>query len=72
MYTVTVTGFETKEQAEAFVGWFINAGEQALSDDVEENYNLGVRGMNTDMSKYTLDWKDDNIELPLTMYHTYD
>lgn len=72
MYTVTVTGFETKEQAEAFVSWFINAGEQALSDDVEEDYNLGISSMNANMDKYASDWKDDNIELPLTIYHTYD
>lgn len=73
MYTVTVTGFDTKEQAEAFAKWYENGGEQILSDDLEENYDLGVSSMYTDMGKYTLEWKNDNIELPLIMsYRAYD
>ncbi len=75
MYTVTVTGFDTKKQAEAFAKWYENTGEQIISECLNDSdFDLSVESMNTDMDKYSLEWKEDNnLELPLIIrYRSYD
>ncbi len=68
MYTVNVIGFDTKEQAEAFVQWYENSGEQTLSEVIcDSNPELNIDHMNTDMKKYSLDWNGNTITLPLVM-----
>lgn len=55
MYSVTIKGFKTLEQAEAFYDWYEGQGEQAAIDWFEcrlgEDPELGMRYALTDMSK---------------------
>lgn len=55
MFSVTIKGFKTLEQAQTFYDWYESQGEQAAIDwfgyRMSENPDLGMRYALTDVTK---------------------
>jgi hypothetical protein len=63
-FKVIFDGFETLEQAQAFVNWYTHIGEQESSIYMEENSNLTFVGAN----KSHADEETREIIVPLNLY----
>ena len=69
MFKVEVTGFQTKEQAEAFINWYDGQGEQDASiwfKCRKEEGEIDISRMNTDCRKtFPIKWNGDTAKLVL-------
>jgi len=61
MPKVLIKGFETKEQAEAFVAWYSDQGEQDLGNWLGYEVAIDVSYMNCNDSKTK--WVDNTLEM---------
>lgn len=43
VFSVTFRGFNSLEEAEAFLAWFSNSGEQSASEEISEDSSLERR-----------------------------
>ena len=62
-FSVMVTGFKTKQQAETFASWYCGQGEQDIWIWLDAA-DIGVRSMNTDVSKKR-EWVENVLEMPI-------
>ena len=57
--TLTIKGFQSKAQVDAFVNWYVRSGEQDIALDLEignEDGKLGCNYMNADCHQPTPGW----------------
>lgn len=71
MYNVIVKGFNTKEEAETFIGWYEGSAEQDIDIWLEVRRGVGLiatTGMYTDIREtFPLRWDNNSVELNLKM-----
>ena len=65
MYTVNVTGFKTKEQAEQFMAWYSAQGEQDATVWFECRKDEGKLDVEFMPTKSFTGWKDNTIGMEL-------
>jgi hypothetical protein len=66
MYSVTITGFNTKEQAESFASWYENQGEQDILVWLECS-DIGVESFNADLRKAPwFNWSNNVLTFNIT------
>lgn len=65
MYTVKVTGFKTKAQAEEFINWYEGQGEQDASYWFEARVAEGTLDTDFMPCKSKSDWAGDTIEMEI-------
>lgn len=66
MWSVTFTGFETKEQARCFADWYEGQGEQDAAYWLEENSDLAFASWDTSVP---FKIKDNSITVTLRLYY---
>lgn len=66
-YEVVVKGFNTEDEAKAFMHWYEGSGEQEIPYWLEEADNVETDYMNVDMSKYDDSPIGKTFILPLKM-----
>jgi hypothetical protein len=74
MIQLVINGFKNKWEAEAFVNWYSNAGEQDILYSLEEENMLHediVESMNCDTIKtFPLKWKGDTLTMQLEIEYS--
>ncbi len=66
--TVQLTGFKTKKQAEEFVRWYCEAGEQDSAiwfDDRKDK--IGCRFISIEGEEFPLKWNDNTLSVSVTV-----
>jgi hypothetical protein len=69
-YNVVLSGFETKEQAEEFVSWYGNSGEQDFGNHLDHQ-DCGMSFASVDYYK-TPSWFGDNLVTHLNIFKKDD
>lgn len=62
MFEVHIEGFKTKKQAEEFITWYCEQGEQDASIWMEVNGGYGCSSLNLDATKtFPLKWDGNKV-----------
>jgi hypothetical protein len=74
MFKVEVQGFKTKEQAQAFVNWYLISGEGDVKDFASRNSLAAIgselhpfKSCNVDSTTFPFKWQDDTLPMILNV-----
>lgn len=64
MFSIKISGFKNKAQAETFVHWYEGQGEQDITVWLECRDDIDVKYINTKLSEtFPLKWEGDCLQM---------